>query len=297
MKNIIVTLALIVIIAPSFAQVVNYTNSYLSYRMSTPPQTTCFMKKGDLVVVGLKNAHLPVLSNQSYYNLQEKLEVFGNETFRNFALVSDNRINATYSISNFFAVGLGYQKSLRYSSFLISQTDEMPMTYGLANTVDIMATYRNSLKHNLSYELGTNLILGKGGYGFKEPKHYYFNDMTYFYWEKSSLTYSFFSQNLLASVAYKHKRKIVTAQINAGYVRYYNAKGMVMPHINSGIIQNFTNHQTDFYIDPAIILNINLSRFGLQLHTSYPYTFGESKISKPMPTVGCGVSYRISQKH
>jgi hypothetical protein len=103
-----------------------------------------------------------------------------------------------------------------------------------------------------------------------------------------------FTQNIVASLSYRYKKLQLTAQLNTGYIRYYDIDyAPVLPGTYTHIVTPFLNHQTDYYIDPAIIINFNFRRFGWQLHTGFPYAFGESKISKPVFSIGLGMSFKI----
>jgi hypothetical protein len=293
MKKIILAFIATLIVSQIIAQNLNYVNRHLNFKTVIAPQTSCFLEKGDIKLAFIKNTYLPNSDGSNFYNTQEKLEVLTVRTFGNYLLITDNRLHLSYAVSNKFSLGFGYAHSKRFTKFQFQESEEFPLTEGKSNSFELSGAYRKKIGKSFEYEIGTGLMLGKGKYKFQEPRHYILNDWNYFYWELSNINYSMFAQNFVVSAAHKRKKTIITAQLNAGYVRYFEIKSEVMPYVHNEVMENFMSHQTDFYIDPAIIINFNIKRFGIQTHLSYPYAFGESKISKSAPTIGLGFSYKI----
>ena len=271
-----------------------YPNKTLNYRASTTPLTFCSFKKGELKLNYTKEAqpnfkdykssrenHFPknlVNGTLSY------LSVMGTSSIR--------RINFGYGITDKIVVLADYHLlSRQWESYYVPNNEfEFILYEGIAHAFSLGAVYHNTISSNLSYELGSNLTLGKGKYEFSESTSFQLPDAV------SLLSYNSFVHNFVSSLSFGYKKWQLTTQVNTGYLRHYNVSyNPTAPKTYTYIVSEFNNRQTDFYIDPAIIVNYNFRRLGLQAHFRFPYAFGESKITKPATSMGIGVSYKILQ--
>jgi hypothetical protein len=213
-------------------------------------------------------------------------------TLGDLIISGGNNFTATYSHTKSWAFGAGYTH-IDWMDFYTVGTDIFNVEYstqyiGERQALKFSGFYHNRVAENLEYEVGTSLLFGNGKFEFPESlPNMYPPELSY-------LTYKMFTQNFVGSLSYRYKKLQLTAQLNTGYVRYYDIDyAPVLPGTYQYIVTPFLSHQTDYYIDPALIVNFNFRRFGWQLHTGFPYAFGESKISKPVFSIGLGVSFKI----
>ncbi|MDY0202109.1 MAG: hypothetical protein WC951_11255 [Bacteroidales bacterium] len=301
MKQLTISIFLVVLFVNALAQNNSddfyanlYPNKTLNYRASTTPLTFCSLKKGDLKL-NYTNEAQP--NFKDYKSTRENrfpkslvngtlsyLTEMGNSSIR--------RVNLGYGVTDHIVVLADYHRlSRRWENYFIPAYEIKFITYeSTAHAFSVGAVYHNTLPYSLSYEFGSNLTLGKGRYEFRETISFLLPDAI------SVLSYNSFVHNFVSSLSFGYKKWQVTAQVNMGYLKHYNLNySSPAPITYEEIVKHFYAHQTDFYIDPALIVNINFRRLGLQAHIRLPYTFGESKISKPTPTIGIGLSYKILQ--
>lgn len=272
-----------------------FINKTLNYRASTTPLTFCSLKKGELKLNYTKEGqpnfkdYKSTRENHFPKNLVNGTRSYLSEMGTN----SIRRVNFGYAITDHIVVLADYHMLYRrYGSYYVPNADYMHfISYkGTVHAFSVGAVYHNTISSNLSYELGSNLTLGKGKYEFEEPISYGIPD------EISILCYNSFVHNFVSSLSFGYKKLQLTAQVNTGYLRHYNLSyNPTAPKTYTYIVSEFNNHQTDFYIDPALIVNCNFHRLGLQAHFRFPYALGESKITKPFTSMGIGVSYKILQ--
>ncbi|MDY0202307.1 MAG: hypothetical protein RBR40_15105 [Tenuifilaceae bacterium] len=264
--------------------------NYLNYKTIAVPYTSCFTQKGDLKINLLRQTYFPDNGWTKGAPLGYRTEVAFVLLFDNYLLVADNRVNVFYGLTEHLNLSASFLASRRSEVFVVSSSGSNIPYKGRSNAFDIGAAYHKKLWSHFEFEVGTSLMLGKGSFNFEESISYEFQH------EKSYLHYNTFNHNIVAGISFRHNKLQLTAQVNTGYLRHYGISyDPLLPYVYEHIGQHFYAHQTDFYIDPALIVNINFRRLGLQAHLGYPYTFGESKISKPTPSIGIGLSYKILQ--
>lgn len=264
-------------------------NRNLNYRTPIVPQTHCFAPKGELKLYFSRQLYAPDTYWHRYYPFWERVGMTLSEFWLNSA--HDPSVALSYTPTSNIALSISYIKAFRWDFFMLG-TDIFNVEYdthfdGTTESLAVSGAYHNSIAKNWEYEVGTSLLFGKGNFVFTE-------ELPGLPLERSTLRYGMFTHNLKASLSYRYRKMQVTGQLNTGYVRYYNIDySPVLPGTYEHIVSKFYNHQTDFYIDPALLVNFNFSRFGWQLHYSFPYALGESRISKPIFAIGIGVSFKI----
>lgn len=262
--------------------------NYLNYRAMAVPYTSCFAQKGDLKINLLRQTYFPDngWTKGSSFRYRTKTAFTG--LFENNLLVYDNHINLSYGLTNQINLSASFLYSKRSEIFIPSSVEGSIPYRGTTNAFNLGAAYHNKLSAYFEFEVGTSLTLGKGNFRYEESISYEFQH------EMSYLRYHTFNHNLVAGLSFRYKKLQLTAQVNTGYFRHYGISyNPVLPYAYEEIVRHFYDHQTDYYIDPALIVNINFRRLGLQTHLGYPYVAGESKISKPTPSIGIGLSYKI----
>ncbi|MDD4673228.1 MAG: hypothetical protein PHI03_09870 [Bacteroidales bacterium] len=268
--------------------------NYLNYKTIAVPYTSCFAQKGDLKINLLRQTYYPDIQRPQNISLANRIAGTFVLLFGNYLGVADNRVNVTYGLTDYLNLSTSFLASRRNEIFVVSGSGSNILYKGRSNAFDIGAAYHKDILPYLQWEVGSSITLGTGCFRYEEyiwiqvPDNYYLSVLY------THLRYTTFNHNLMLGISLKHKKLQVTAQLNTGYLRHYNINyNPIYPHVYEHIGQHFYAHQTDVYIDPALIVNINFRRLGLQTHLGYPYTFGESKISKPTPSIGIGLSYKI----
>jgi hypothetical protein len=283
MKRTICLLAILLLFLSVNAQ---YSRE-LNFRNIIVPHTNCFAQKGDLKLILTRQAFFPSVSYVQG-SFSDKFEPWVVNMFGNFGISNERRIALSYAMNSNIVFGVNYLRLVRRDGTFIILNDWNINFYEDTYSFDFSGAYHNALANNFEYEVGTSLMFGTGGFTFWEVISYDLMN------EDSNLDYSTFNHNFLGSISYRYKKLQLTAQLNTGYVRYYNTSySPVLPGAYANIVSKFYSHQTDYYIDPAFIININFRRFGMQVHFSRPYAFGENKITKVITNLGLGVSYKI----
>ncbi|NHB69261.1 hypothetical protein [Perlabentimonas gracilis] len=282
-KNIFVVITCLSIQMGAYAQ------HYLNYRTTYTPITSCFAPQGELKLSLTRQLYWPDMGWAGVYNAGYRARATLEQVWRNYLLVNDNRVNVSYAYSDNISLHSCYFHTIRYNIFNVEGANDNITFDGNTNAFNLGATYHKDLLPFLQWEAGSSIMFGSGHFIYKEyllPDNYTLT--------KSHLRYTTFNHNFLLGISYKHKKLQVTAQLNMGYLRHYNIEyDPIYPFSYEHIGQHFYAHQADYYIDPALLVNINFSRIGFQLHGGLPISFGESKINRAMPTVGIGLSYKL----
>ena len=266
--------------------------SYLNYRAAAAPQTSCFASKGELRLSLLRQTYVPDIGWTSGEDFGYRAKVALTSQLENYLLVSDNQLNISYSLTNNISLSGSYLHSTRSELFVVEGGGSNIPYRGKTNAIHLGGAYRGRITPNLQWELGTSVTMGGGKFNFEEQISFELQH------EKSYLSYNTFTHNLLGSISFSYHKLQLTTQLNAGYLRHFKLRYTpVLPYAYENIVQQFYAHQTDFYVEPALIVSINFQRLGLHYHFAYPYVRGESRVSKPTPTLGLGLSYRIFKGH
>lgn len=274
------------------AQETNYSlgdNRNLYYRTPVVPQTFCFATKGELKLHFSRQLYAPETQWHKYYPFWERAGITLADMWLGNA--HDPNVTLSYTPTSNLALSAGYIKSFRFDFFQVGTTI-MDMEFdthydGETESLTVSGAYHNTLSDRWAYEAGTGLAWGNGSFEFTEELPGYIT-------EKSTLKYHMLTHNFRGSLSYRYRKMQVTGQINTGYVRYFNINyGPLLPGTVEYVINPFLEHQTDFYIDPALLVSFNFSRFGWHLHYSFPYAHGQSKLSKPVFNIGVGMSFKI----
>ncbi|MFA5648189.1 MAG: hypothetical protein WC951_07740, partial [Bacteroidales bacterium] len=271
-------------------QIGAYAQHYLNYRTAYSPSTSCFTPQGELKLSLIRQLYWPDMGWAKEYDAGYRARATLEQVWRNYLVINDNRIELSYAYSDNVCLHSSYFHTMRYQIFNVQGNDNITFD-GNTNAFDLGATYHKDILPNLQWEAGSSIMLGGGHFIYKEV--FWSSQYTVL---NSHLRYTTFNQNFLLGISFKHKKLQFTTQLNTGYLRHYNIEyDPIYPYAYEHIGLHFYAHQTDYYIDPVLIVNINFRRLGLQGHLGYPYTFGESKISKPTPSIGIGLSYKILQ--
>lgn len=264
-------------------------NRNLYYRTPVVPQTFCFAPQGELKLHFSRQLYAPETQWHKYYPFWERVGIILREYWGGNA--HDVNLGASYSPFNNLGLSASYVKSFRWDSYIVA-TDFFNRQYdtryhGETESLTVSGAFHNTLTDRWAYEVGTGLAWGSGSFEFTEELPGYIR-------EKSTLKYQMLTHNFRGSLSYRYRKMQVTGQINTGYVRYFSINyGPVLPGTVEYVINPFLEHQTDFYIDPALLVSFNFSRFGWHLHYSFPYAHGQSKLSKPVFNIGVGMSFKI----
>lgn len=285
-KNIFVVITCLSIQMGAYAQ------HYLNYRTTYTPITSCFATQGELKLSLLRQLYWPDMGWARVYDAGNRAAATLVHIWGNYLMDNDNRIKVSYAYTDNISFNSSYFRTMRYEIFVPEGAGENIRFDGNTHAFDLGATYHKDILPTLQWEAGSSIMLGGGHFIYQET--FWTSQLTML---SSHLRYTTFNHNFLLGISYKHKRLQVTAQLNTGYLRHYNIEyDPIYPYAYKHIGQYFYAHQTDYYLDPALLVNINFSRIGFQLHGGLPVSFGERKLSKPMPTLGIGISYKFFMK-
>ncbi len=264
-------------------------NRNLYYRTPVVPQTFCFATKGELKLHFARQLYYPETDWHKDSPFLERVGITLSDMWLGNA--HDPNVTISYTPTSNFALSAGYIKTFRWDYFFVG-TNFWSLEYdthyhGETESLTVSGAYHNTLTDRWAYEVGTGLAWGSGSFEFTEELPGYIR-------EKSTLKYQMLTHNFRGSLSYRYRKMQVTGQINTGYVRYFSINyGPVLPGTVEHVVNPFLEHQTDFYIDPALLVSFNFSRFGWHLHYSFPYAHGQSKLSKPVFNIGVGMSFKI----
>jgi len=191
-------------------------NRNFSYRTPIIPQTFCFAKKGDLKLFFSWQMYAPETKWHKAYPFWERVGI----TLGDLIISGGNNFTATYSPTKSWAFGAGCTH-IDWMDFYTVGTDIFNVEYstqyiGERQALKFSGFYHNRVAENLEYEVGTSLLFGNGKFEFPESlPNMYPPELSY-------LTYKMFTQNFVGSLSYRYKKLQLTAQLNTGYVRYYD---------------------------------------------------------------------------
>ncbi|MFA5648870.1 MAG: hypothetical protein WC951_11250 [Bacteroidales bacterium] len=294
LRKVLLTIVLCCLIAMGYAQ----QNRYLNYRTIFTPTTSTPANKGALSISFQPQAYFPrtidrhnqgVFGDEHYqyyereYDLSEKFIYLLEDALS----INDYCLNISYALSNSLSVGLNYAYSERlFNHYRVP--NQLGIEFeGISQAFGASATFRNTITEKIHYEVGSSLMLGLGDFIYEETN---FQSNAF-----SILDYNTFTHNFKGALTYKLKKIAFMAQLNTGYFRHFNISSYESPLVKEYILKNFWQTRTDFYLDPAIVVSLNLTRFAWHAHLGFPLAFGESRISQPIPTIGIGLSYTILQ--
>lgn len=273
-------------------------NRYLNYRTTFTPTTSTPANKGALSISFQPQAYFPrtidrhnagIWEDEIYQGYEREYD--RSEKFiyllEDALLINDYCLNISYALSNSLSVGLNYAYSERLFNHYRVPNQLGIVFEGITQAIGASGTFRNTITEKIHYEVGSSLMLGFGNFIYEET---IFQSSAI-----STLDYNTFTHNFKGALSYKLKKMAFMAQLNTGYFRHFNISSYESPLVKEHILKNFWQTRTDFYLDPAIVVSLNLTRFAWHAHLGFPLAFGESRISQPIPTIGIGLSYTILQ--
>ena len=294
LRKTLITIIASSLILTSYAQ----QNRYLNYRTTFTPTTSAPANKGALSISFQPQAYFPrtidrhnegIFGDEHYLYFESEYDCSEKFIFllEDAMSINDYCLNISYALSNSLSVGLNYAYSERlFNHYRVP--NQLGIEFeGISQAFGASAAFRNNITEKIHYEVGSSLMLGFGNYIYEEN---IFRSTAI-----SILDYNTFTHNFKGALSYKLKKMAFMAQLNTGYFRHFNISSYESPLVKEHILKNFWQTRTDFYLDPAIVVSLNLRRFAWHAHLGFPLAFGESKISQPVPTIGIGLSYTILQ--
>ncbi|MFO7827988.1 MAG: hypothetical protein R6V23_05165 [Bacteroidales bacterium] len=279
MRKILLLLLLLLNILLS---VQSQDNSYLNYRVIIPSYTNCYAQKGDLKIAYQRQNYSPDMRDYSIY--KSWLLEYAGYFISNFIVDTQNRFLLTYSINDRITIGAGFVNLYRIGEYFKLEEDDI-FYRSVVNSYELSVSYHKSIIPSLEYSFGTGLLAGAGYFSYRKG----YNDET-----EEQLDYSTFNHNFSGSISYRFKKLRMGLMVNTGYLYHFNTNpSSLNTYYYENMVYNFNKHKTDFYIDPAFLIGIQGKRIGILGNIAYPYSFGESKISRPTLMMGIGLSVKI----
>lgn len=265
--------------------------NFLNYRTPYTPLSGCFVPQGELKVSLLRQLQWPDMYWTRGEDFGYRAEVLMVHLFGNWMLVADSRINLSYGLTDNILLHSGYLNTHRRELFaVVGSGDNISYDVDI-HTFDLGGSYHAEMLPNLQWEAGSSVIFGWGHSVFEEISPSGVFPSTFIY---SHIRYQTFTHNFMLGLSYRYKKIQLSAQLNGGYLWHHHISyDPVYPYAYEHIGKHFYDHQLDWYLDPHFMVNFNFNRFGLQVHTGYPYSFGERKLTKHMPTFGLGLQFKI----
>lgn len=262
--------------------------NFLNYRTPYTPLSGCFVPQGELKISLLRQLQWPDMYWTRGEDFGYRTEALMVHLFGNWGMVADSRINLSYGLTDNILLHSGFLHTLRWELFSTDGPQNSLVTEGYTYAFDLGGSYHAEILPNLQWEAGSSVMFGWGHWMFKEETEPF---PAYLY---SHIRYQTFNHNFMLGLSYRYKKIQLSAQLNGGYLWHHHINyDPVYPYAYEHIGKHFYDHQLDWYLDPHFMVNFNFNRFGLQLHTGYPYSFGERKLTKHMPTFGLGLQFKI----